>query len=173
MPRGSAAPAAIGWQLPSAEGSAQLRQAPWQASAQQIPSTQKPLAHSTAPAQVCPFDLGPQLPFTQLWPLAQSASVWQRLSQALPAHWNGSQSCTPGDRQVPRPSQVPAVLSRSPLHDGATQTVSGAYLEQPPTPSQTPDCPQLDAALRAQTPWDRGRRAWSARRSPSVLAGRS
>ena len=51
------------------------------------------------------------------------------------------------------PSQVPAVLSRSPLHDAAAQTVSAAYLEQPPIPSQTPDCPQVDSGLRAQTWW--------------------
>jgi len=37
--------------------------------------------------------------------------------------------------------QVPAVLRRSPLHDGATQIVSGAYSEQPPTPSQVPVWP--------------------------------
>jgi hypothetical protein len=153
MARGSAAPAAIGWQVPSAEGSAQLRQAPWQASPQQTPSTQKPLAHSPAPAQVWPFGLGPQVPLRQLWPLTQSASVWQWLTQALSTHWNGSQSCTPGDRQAPSPSQVPAVLSRSPLHNGATQTVSAAYLEHPPIPSQTPDCPQVDAGLRAQMAW--------------------
>jgi hypothetical protein len=89
----------------------------------------------------------------QLWPLTQSASVWQWLAQAPSTHWKGSQSCTPGARQEPLPSQVPAVLSRSPLHDGATQTVSRAYLEHPPIPSQTPDCPQLDAGLRAQMPW--------------------
>jgi hypothetical protein len=89
----------------------------------------------------------------QLWPLTQSASVWHWLTQALSTHWNGSQSCTPGDRQAPRPSQVPAVLSRSPLHDGATQTVSAAYLEHPPIPSQTPDCPQLDAGLCAHRRW--------------------
>jgi len=146
-------PAAIGWQVPSAEGSAQLRQAPWQASAQQTPSTQKPLAHWLASAQVWPFDFGPQVPLTQLWPLTQSASVWQWPTQALSTHWNGSQSCSPGARQAPRPSQVPAVLSRSPLHDGATQTVWAAYLEHPPIPSQTPDCPQLAAALCAQRPW--------------------
>jgi hypothetical protein len=143
----------IDWQVPSAEGSAQLRQAPWQASAQQTPSTQKPLAHSPAPAQVCPFDFGPQVPLTQLWPVTQSASVWQWFTQALSVHWNGSQSCTPGDRQAPMPLQVPAVLSRSPLHDGATQTVSAAYLEHPPTPSQPPDCPQVDAGLFTQRPW--------------------
>jgi hypothetical protein len=151
--RGSSVPALASVHLPGADDSAQLLQAPSHASAQQTPSTQKPLAHWPAPAQVCPFDFGPQLPLTQPWPLAQSASVWQWLTQALPAHWNGSQSSTPGERQVPRPSQVPAVLSRSPLQVGSTQTVSAAYLEQPPTPSQTPDCPQLDAGLRAQTPW--------------------
>jgi len=42
----------MGWQVPGAEASAQLRQAPWQASAQQTPSTQKPLAHSWPAAQV-------------------------------------------------------------------------------------------------------------------------
>ena len=149
--RGSATPAAIGWQVPGAEASAQLRQAPWQASAQQTPSTQKPLAHSPAPAQVCPFDFGPQLPLTQLCPLAQSASVWQWLTQAAATHWNGEQSRTPGGRQAPMPSQVPAVLSRSPLHEAAAQTVSAAYLEHPPIPSQTPDCPQVDSGLRAHT----------------------
>jgi hypothetical protein len=90
---------------------------------------------------------------TQLWPLTQSALVWQWFTQALAVHWNGSQSCTPGDRQAPMPLQVPAVLSRSPLHDGGTQTVSAAYLEHPPIPSQTPDCPQVDAGLFTQTPW--------------------
>jgi len=82
----------------------------------------------------------------------QSASVWQWFRQALSVHWNGSQSCTPGDRQAPVPLQVPAVLSRSPLHDGATQTVSTAYLEHPPIPSQTPDCPQVEAGLFTQRP---------------------
>jgi hypothetical protein len=53
-------------QVPREEASAQLRQAPWQASPQQTPSTQKLLAHSPAAAQVWPFDLGPQLPLMQL-----------------------------------------------------------------------------------------------------------
>jgi hypothetical protein len=110
--------------------------------------------HSLAPAQLCPFDFGPQVPLRQLRPLTQSASLWHWLTQALSMHWNGSQSCTAGDRQAPRPSQVPAVLSRSPPHDGATQTVSAAYLEHPPIPSQTPDCPQLDAGPCAHTRWE-------------------
>jgi hypothetical protein len=99
------------------------------------------------------LDFWPQLPLTQLWPAAQSASLWQWLAQELSTHWNGLQSRTPGERQAPMPSQVPAVLSRSPLHDGAAQTVSAAYLEHPPMPSQTPDWPQLDSGLRAHTWW--------------------
>src|SRR5262245_51964858 len=55
----------------------------------------------------------------------------------------------PGGRQVPMPSHVPAVFSRSPLQDGATQMVSPAYRAQPPTPSQAPVCPQLAG------PWSR------------------
>jgi hypothetical protein len=54
--------------LPSDEGSAQLRQAPAQASAQQTPSTQKLLAQSAGPLQDWPFCFGPQLPATQAMP---------------------------------------------------------------------------------------------------------
>jgi hypothetical protein len=80
--RGSSLPAATEVHLPSDDSSAQLRQAPWQASAQQTPSTQKLLAHSEACAQVWPFCLGPQLPCTQAWPATQSASLVQRVLQA-------------------------------------------------------------------------------------------
>jgi hypothetical protein len=75
--RGSAAPAGSGSHLPIDDGSAQLRQAPAQASAQQTPSTQKPLVHSSAPLHGDPFDFGPQLPLWQNWPLTQSASLAQ------------------------------------------------------------------------------------------------
>jgi hypothetical protein len=73
--RGSAAPAGTAAQWPIDEASAQLLQAPVHASAQQTPSTQKPLAHSVAAAQVWPRGLGPQLPATQAWPGSQSSSV--------------------------------------------------------------------------------------------------
>jgi hypothetical protein len=63
--RGSDEPGGISVQRPIEEGSAQLRQAPWQPSAQQTPSTQKLLAHSEAAAQLWPFCFLPQLPFTQ------------------------------------------------------------------------------------------------------------
>lgn len=122
--RGSAAPAGTGAQRPIADGSAQVRQAPWQASAQQTPSTQKVLAHSAPLAQVWPFCLGPQLPATQAWPDWQSASLAHFVLHAPPEQRNGAHACTPGGRQTPSPLQVPAVSRRSPEHEGGVQIVS-------------------------------------------------
>jgi hypothetical protein len=61
--------------LPIDDGNAQLRQAPWQASAQQTPSTQKPFLHSPAALHGDPSDLGPQLLFWQNSPATQSKSL--------------------------------------------------------------------------------------------------
>jgi hypothetical protein len=72
--RVSVAPAGRLVQVPLFVASAQLRQAPWQDSLQQTPSTQKFEAHSEGAAQVWPFCLGPQLPATQVWPAWQSPS---------------------------------------------------------------------------------------------------
>lgn len=152
-PRGSPAPSGTGAQVPSDVDSAQLRQLPVQAVAQQTPSAQKLLPHSLFAEQGCPSALGPQLPATQLWPATQSASLAQWLTQALLVQRYGSQFSIPCGRQVPRPSQVPAVFMRSPLHDGDTQTVSAAYLAQPPRPSQAPVWPQLDLSVAVQTLW--------------------
>ena len=52
-------------------------------------------------------------------PRSQSFTVWHAFVQAPSTQRNGWQSWTPGARQVPSPSQVPAVLSRLPVHDGA------------------------------------------------------
>jgi hypothetical protein len=76
-PWGSAPSAGLEAQVPSEVDSAQLRQEPVQAELQQTPSTQKLDAHSLPAEQGCPFDLGPQLPLTQLWPLTQSSFVTQ------------------------------------------------------------------------------------------------
>jgi hypothetical protein len=124
--RGSAAPAGTGVHLPIAEGSAQVRHAPWQASPQQTPSTQNVLAHSEPFMQLWPTCLGPQLPATQAWPVWQSASVTHLVSQAPLEHLKGAHTCTPGGRHTPLPLQVPAVSRRSPAHDGAAQMVSAA-----------------------------------------------
>ncbi len=65
-------------------------------------------------------------------------------------HWYGVQFWTPCGRQVPSPSQVPAVFRRVPLQMGARQTVSAAYFAQPPIPSQRPVCPQVAEMVGAQ-----------------------
>jgi hypothetical protein len=72
----------MGAQIPSDDGSAQLRHAPLQASAQHTPSTQKPLAHWPAAAQEAPMGLRPQLPPLQVFPAAQSESAAQVATQA-------------------------------------------------------------------------------------------
>jgi len=85
-PCGSAAAAGLEAQAPREVDSAQLRHEPVQAELQQTASAQKLEAHSVPAEQGCPFDLGPQLPLTQLWPLTQSPSVTQWLMQAPPVH---------------------------------------------------------------------------------------
>jgi hypothetical protein len=83
-PRASAVPAGTDAHRPIEDGSEQLLQVPVQASAQQTPSTQKPLAHSVATAQLCPGGFGPQLPSTQACPGWQSSSFAQIVAQAIP-----------------------------------------------------------------------------------------
>lgn len=51
---------------------------------------------------------------------------------------------------MPSPSQVPAVFRRSPLQEGATQTVSAANLAHPPIPSQRPVWPQVAEVVGVQ-----------------------
>jgi hypothetical protein len=104
------------------------------------------LAQSPAAAQGWPFVFLPQLPFWQAMPVTQSLSLAQRLMQAPSLHRNGAQFCIPGGRQLPRPLHVPAVFSRSPLHDGAVQTIWAAKRAQPPMPSQAPVVPQVAGA---------------------------
>jgi hypothetical protein len=123
-PRESGLPAGTARQWPGIIISPQLRQAPVQALSQQKPSTQWLDAHSFASRQVWPFCLGPQVLFTQAMPSSQSRSVWQVLVQPPLTQRNGWQLVTSGGRQVPSPSQVPAVLSLLPEQDGSSQRVS-------------------------------------------------
>lgn len=127
------------------EASAQLRQAPVQAPSQQTPSTHLPETHSPSAAHVTPRFFLPHWPLTQAWPLSQSPSVAHAVVHAAFVHRNGEQFCTPCGRHVPRPSHVPGVLRRVPVHEGAMHTVSGAYFSQPPKPSHVPVVSQLEA----------------------------
>jgi hypothetical protein len=86
IPCGSLFPFGTGAQVPREVDSAQLRQLPPQAVAQQTPSAQNPLPHSVPPEQGWPSALGPQLPLTQLWPGTQSLSLAQWLTQAPFVH---------------------------------------------------------------------------------------
>jgi hypothetical protein len=85
-PCGSLFPLGTGAQEPSEVDSAQLRQLPPQAVAQQTPSAQNPLPHSVPAEQGWPSDLGPQLPLTQACPETQSLSLAQWLTQAPFVH---------------------------------------------------------------------------------------
>jgi hypothetical protein len=150
----STEPAASGVQWPIVEASAQLRQAPLHAPSQHTPSTHMPERHSASPAQVTPRFFLPHWPATQAWPLSQSLSVVQDCVQAPVVHRYGEQFCTPWGRQAPRPSHVPGVLRRVPVHEAAMQIVSAAYFSQPPKPSHVPVVPQLAAPW--STHWPRG-----------------
>ena len=126
-PRGSPLPAGIDVHLPGAEAREQLRQAPVQAVSQQMPSTQWVERHSPFAEQGWPFCLGPHSPLTQACPASQSLSVVHTLLHASTTHLNGLQFCTPCGRHVPRPSHVPGVLRRVPVHEGAMHWVSAGY----------------------------------------------
>jgi hypothetical protein len=136
--RGSAAPAGASEQAPIADASAHVRHAPAHAFSQHTPSTQKPLAQSPPAAQARPLPFLPQLPLWQTLGATQSSSFAQRLMHSPPTQRNGLQSRTPGCRQLPRPSQVPAVVNRSPEQLCGVHKVSAGYSAQPPTPSHSP-----------------------------------
>jgi hypothetical protein len=153
-PRVSAPPAAIGLQRPGCVPAEQVRQAPSQASSQQTPSLQMPLAHWLAPPHGWPRPLGPQLPPVQAGasPL-QSAALPQLPVQAPLLHWNGAQLTEPPALHAPRPSQRLAAISALSLEQReGWQMVPGGYLEQAPRPSQRPLEPQPAAPVSAQRP---------------------
>ena len=76
-PRGSALSASIGQHVPSSCGRLQDTQAPWQATLQQTPSAQKPLAHCALSRQLAPFISLPQLPIMHACPLTHWLLVVQ------------------------------------------------------------------------------------------------
>jgi hypothetical protein len=107
-PCGSLAPAAIGWHEPACPDTLQARQVPQLADEQQTPSTQFPLPHSPPVAQSWPSRLRPQEPLLQTFPGAQSESMAQTATQAVPLQANGVQLWVAAGLQVPAPSQLRA-----------------------------------------------------------------
>jgi hypothetical protein len=83
-PWGSAAPDGTGVQAPALPVTLHDLQVPQLGAEQQTPSTQLPLSHSAAAAQICPRRFFPHEPSLQTVPIAQSPSPVQAALQAVP-----------------------------------------------------------------------------------------
>jgi hypothetical protein len=81
---GSGWPVGTGAQRPIEPATAQEKQAPEQAVAQQTPCAHCPDWHSAPAEQNAPFGLGPHEPCTHEFPLAQLASLPQAVKQRAP-----------------------------------------------------------------------------------------
>jgi hypothetical protein len=148
----------MGQQVPSRPVWLQLTHAPLQATLQQTPSVQKPLAQSASFAHTAARGLGPQLPFTHEWPPTQSPSLWQMETQ-LPlvlSQLNGAQIVAGPGLQRPSPSQTFAFVTEAPLQVPSWQIVPPRYFRQAPLPSQVPSRPQVDWADTGQMLAERG-----------------
>ena len=92
-----------------------------------------------------PFIFLPQLPFTHLRPLTQSASLVQAPKHCLvaPLHEKGAQTVAAPNLQAPEPSHTKVLVTASPSHAPALQTDPDSYLRHLPVPSQVPSRPQV------------------------------
>jgi hypothetical protein len=145
MLRGSALPGSTGQQVPSRPVWLHDTHAPWQASAQQTPSVQKPEAQSVLFAQLVPFILRPQLPLMHCTPRPQSLFAVQAPKQSclLTSHEYGEHTFGSAGAHDPAPSHVWMPVTAAPSQVPALQTVPMTYLRQAPCPSQVPSVPQL------------------------------
>jgi hypothetical protein len=101
-PRGSGAPRSTGEHLPVRPGSAQDTQAPVQAVSQQMPSAQKPLAHSPFVAQLATKE---HTPSTQGFP-PQSAGVAHLVEQEAVVVSHTKHGRAAAGAHAPWPSQA-------------------------------------------------------------------
>jgi hypothetical protein len=144
-PSGSA-PAGTSVHVPVVPASPHDRQAPVHAVRQQVPCSQKPLAHSAAVVHEAPLVRLPQLPALQTFGATQSVSAPQVIRQAPVApHLYAPQFVAVEVPHVPAPSQVRAGVNVVPLQVDAAQVVPIAYWRQAPPPSQVPSVPQVPA----------------------------
>jgi hypothetical protein len=123
----------------------QLTHGPWQPTLQQTPSVQKPDAQSASFWHMAPGGLGPQLPFTQLTPLVQSALDLHVTTQALVevSQLKGAQIVAGPALQRPCPSQTLTSTTAPSEHLPALQIVPATWLRHAPFPSQVPSRPQV------------------------------
>ncbi len=128
-PCGSLVPAATAVQVPADPATLQAAHVPQLAVPQQTPSTQFPPSHSFPIAQAWPSRLSPHEPPVQTLPAAQSLSLLQTATQAVPLQAKGAQLCMLPGWQTPAPSQVRAsVAVVIPIGQvGAAHWVPAAY----------------------------------------------
>ena len=110
-PCGSLVPAATAVQVPADPATLQAAQVPQLALPQQTPSTQLPPWHSLPILQAWPSRLSPHEPPLQTLPGAQSPSLLQTATQAVPLQAKGAQLCVPAGWQTPAPLQVRASVA--------------------------------------------------------------
>jgi hypothetical protein len=139
-------------QVPRLPITAQDMQVPVQAVAQQTPSVQMPLAHSSLPPQALAIDLRPHETPLQTAGAAQSAFEVHVARQAgTTSQRYGKQEVEPGITQTPAPSQVAVGVSVvDPLSQIAfRQAVPRGYCWQTPA-VQSPLVPQVPVGWIAQ-----------------------
>jgi hypothetical protein len=173
--RGSGTPWSIGQHVPRRPVWLHETHAPWQATAQQTPSVQKPDAHSSFFAQLEPFILSPQLPFMHCTPIAQSAFDAQVPKQSclLVSHEYGAQTFASPAPHVPLPSHVLMLVTAAPSHAPAWQTVPMTYLRQPPCPSHVPSVPQVETLVLGHVAAERGGRPVGTKEQVPIEPGTS
>jgi hypothetical protein len=110
-PCGSLVPAATAVQVPAEPATLQAAHVPQLAVPQQTPSTQLPPWHSLPIAQAWPSRLRPHAPPLQTLPGAQSPSLLQTATQAVPLQAKGAQLCVLAGWQTPAPLQVRASVA--------------------------------------------------------------
>ena len=128
-PCGSFIPATTGVQVPAEPATLQAAHVPQLAVPQQTPSTQLPPWHSLPIAHAWPSRLSPHEPPLQTFPGAQSPSLLQTATQAVPLQAKGAQLCVLAGWQTPAPLQVRAsVAVVIPIGQvGAAHWVPAAY----------------------------------------------
>jgi hypothetical protein len=126
-------PAGTVEQLPAVPGRAHDLQTPSQTVPQQVPCSQKAELHWSAVVQALPRGFLPQLPPTQVFGVAQSASVLQvvRHISTVPSQVNGAQDWVAVGTQAPLPSQREARFMFDPLQVEARQAPSVPQLARP------------------------------------------
>jgi hypothetical protein len=125
---------------------------------QQTPSAQKPEAQSAFLTQTAARDLRPQLPFTHLTPLAQSASWLHAVKHLLvdESQLKGAHTVVGPGLQRPPESQTKTPSTAAPSHAPAWQTDPGAYLRHAPAPLHRPSNPQVATSVFAHMLATRG-----------------